>query len=133
MPRERAAAMMWRRIAAPTPLRRIASAVCIDFTSPWSALSRLSAPTPASESPSQADQNVTSGDRSPERSSACELPGAVWNRIHFVVENLAAEVDRLRAAGVRFRSGIVTEPGGSQIVLDDPSGNPVELFQPARR
>jgi catechol 2,3-dioxygenase-like lactoylglutathione lyase family enzyme len=59
-------------------------------------------------------------------------PGG-WNRIHFVVENLEAEVERLRAAGVQFRSGIVTGPGGSQIVLDDPSGNPVELFQPARR
>jgi catechol 2,3-dioxygenase-like lactoylglutathione lyase family enzyme len=59
-------------------------------------------------------------------------PGG-WNRIHFIVENLAAEVERLRTAGVRFRSGIVTGPGGSQIVLDDPSGNPVELFQPARR
>jgi catechol 2,3-dioxygenase-like lactoylglutathione lyase family enzyme len=59
-------------------------------------------------------------------------PGG-WNRIHFVVENLEAEVERLRAAGVQFRSGIVTGPGGSQIVLDDPSGNPVELFQPGRR
>jgi catechol 2,3-dioxygenase-like lactoylglutathione lyase family enzyme len=59
-------------------------------------------------------------------------PGG-WNRIHFVVEDLAAEVERLRAAGVQFRSDIITGPGGSQIVLDDPSGNPIELFQPARR
>jgi len=58
-------------------------------------------------------------------------PGG-WNRIHLVVDRLAPEVDRLRAAGVRFRSDIVTGPGGSQIVLDDPSGNPIELFQPAR-
>jgi catechol 2,3-dioxygenase-like lactoylglutathione lyase family enzyme len=57
-------------------------------------------------------------------------PGG-WNRIHFVVEDIAAEVDRLRAAGVSFRSEIVTGPGGKQIVLDDPSGNPIELFQPA--
>lgn len=42
-----------------------------------------------------------------------------------------AEVDRLRAAGVRFRNDIVTGPGGQQILLEDPSGNPVELFQPA--
>ena len=56
-----------------------------------------------------------------------------WNRIHFVVEDLAAEVERLRAAGVKFRSDIVTGPGGSQILVDDPSGNPIELFQPARR
>ena len=56
-----------------------------------------------------------------------------WNRIHFVVDDIEAEVARLRAAGVRFRSEIVTGPGGKQIVLDDPSGNPIELFQPARR
>ena len=53
-----------------------------------------------------------------------------WNRIHFVVEDIDSEVERLRHAGVRFRSDIVKGPGGSQIVLDDPSGNPVELFQP---
>jgi catechol 2,3-dioxygenase-like lactoylglutathione lyase family enzyme len=56
-------------------------------------------------------------------------PGG-WNRIHLIVENLSAEVDRLRGAGVHFRNDIVTGPGGSQIVLDDPSGNPIELFQP---
>ncbi|HEX9246659.1 MAG TPA: VOC family protein [bacterium] len=59
-------------------------------------------------------------------------PGG-WNRIHFVVANLAAEVARLRAAGVRFRNDTVTGPGGSQILLEDPSGNPIELFQPAPR
>ena len=59
-------------------------------------------------------------------------PGG-WNRIHFVVANLAAEVARLRAAGVRFRTDTVTGPGGSQILLEDPSGNPIELFQPAPR
>ncbi len=58
-------------------------------------------------------------------------PGG-WNRIHFIVTDLAAEVARLRAAGVRFRNDIVTGPGGRQIVLEDPAGNPVELFQPAR-
>jgi catechol 2,3-dioxygenase-like lactoylglutathione lyase family enzyme len=57
-------------------------------------------------------------------------PGG-WNRIHFVVDDLRAEVDRLRASGVQFRNDIVTGPGGSQIVLDDPSGNPIEFFQPA--
>jgi catechol 2,3-dioxygenase-like lactoylglutathione lyase family enzyme len=56
-------------------------------------------------------------------------PGG-WNRIHLIVEDLEAEVAALRAAGVRFRSDIVRGPGGAQIVLDDPSGNPVELFQP---
>jgi len=57
-------------------------------------------------------------------------PGG-WNRIHLLVDDLAAEVDRLRAEGVPLRSDIVKGPGGRQIVLDDPSGNPVELFQPA--
>ncbi|MEV6823814.1 VOC family protein [Amycolatopsis sp. NPDC051102] len=57
-------------------------------------------------------------------------PGG-WNRIHLIVEDVHAEVARLRAAGVPFRSDVVTGPGGQQIVLDDPSGNPVELFQPA--
>jgi catechol 2,3-dioxygenase-like lactoylglutathione lyase family enzyme len=60
------------------------------------------------------------------------VPGG-WNRIHLIVEDLASEVERLRNAGLSFRSDIVSGPGGSQIVLDDPSGNPVELFQPARR
>jgi catechol 2,3-dioxygenase-like lactoylglutathione lyase family enzyme len=59
-------------------------------------------------------------------------PGG-WNRIQLVVENLPAEVDRLKAAGLRFRNAIVTGPGGSQILFDDPSGNPIELFQPAAR
>jgi catechol 2,3-dioxygenase-like lactoylglutathione lyase family enzyme len=56
-------------------------------------------------------------------------PGG-WNRIHLIVEDLASEVDRLRAAGVPFRNEIVRGPGGSQILLEDPSGNPIELFQP---
>jgi len=57
-------------------------------------------------------------------------PGG-WNRIHFIVEDIAAEVDRLRSAGLRFRNDIISGPGGQQILLDDPSGNPIELFQPA--
>jgi catechol 2,3-dioxygenase-like lactoylglutathione lyase family enzyme len=59
-------------------------------------------------------------------------PGG-WNRIHFVVDDIEAEVARLRAAGVKFRNDIISGPGGKQIVLDDPSGNPIELFQPAGR
>jgi len=59
-------------------------------------------------------------------------PGG-WNRIHLIADDLSAEVDRLRAAGVNFRNEIVTGPGGSQILLDDPSGNPIELFQPRRQ
>jgi catechol 2,3-dioxygenase-like lactoylglutathione lyase family enzyme len=61
-----------------------------------------------------------------------QVPGG-WNRIHLEVADLAAEVERLRKAGVPFRtSEIVTGPGGAQVVIDDPSGNPVELFQPQR-
>ena len=59
-------------------------------------------------------------------------PGG-WNRIHFVVDDIDAEVARLRAAGATFRNDIVTGPGGKQILLEDPSGNLVELFQPAAR
>jgi catechol 2,3-dioxygenase-like lactoylglutathione lyase family enzyme len=58
-------------------------------------------------------------------------PGG-WNRIHFVVEDIAADVERLRAAGLTFRNDIISGPGGRQILLEDPSGNPIELFQPAR-
>jgi catechol 2,3-dioxygenase-like lactoylglutathione lyase family enzyme len=57
-------------------------------------------------------------------------PGG-WNRIHLIVDDIAAEVQRLRSAGLTFRNDIVTGPGGQQILLDDPSGNPIELFQPA--
>ena len=59
-------------------------------------------------------------------------PGG-WNRIHLIVDDIAAEVERLRAAGLSFRNDIITGPGGRQILLDDPSGNPIELFQPAER
>jgi len=57
-------------------------------------------------------------------------PGG-WNRIHLIVGDITAEVERLRAAGLTFRNEIVTGPGGRQIVLDDPAGNAIELFQPA--
>jgi catechol 2,3-dioxygenase-like lactoylglutathione lyase family enzyme len=59
-------------------------------------------------------------------------PGG-WNRIQLQVADLEHEVEALRAAGVRFRNDIVTGPGGSQVLIVDPSGNVVELFQPARR
>jgi catechol 2,3-dioxygenase-like lactoylglutathione lyase family enzyme len=57
-------------------------------------------------------------------------PGG-WNRIHFIVEDIDAEVSRLRDAGATFRNDIVEGPGGKQVLLQDPSGNVVELFQPA--
>lgn len=58
------------------------------------------------------------------------VPGG-WNRIQFLFEDLAAEVERLRGQGVTFRNEILTGPGGSQILAEDPSDNLVELFQPA--
>jgi len=74
--------------------------------------------------PSSAGRPLSDGRR--------PVPGG-WNRIHLIVEDLTGEVARLRKAGLSFRSEIVTGPGGSQVVLDDPAGNPVELFQPATR
>jgi catechol 2,3-dioxygenase-like lactoylglutathione lyase family enzyme len=59
-------------------------------------------------------------------------PGG-WNRIHFIVDDIDSEVARLRETGATFRNDIVIGPGGSQILLEDPSGNVVELFQPASR
>jgi catechol 2,3-dioxygenase-like lactoylglutathione lyase family enzyme len=59
-------------------------------------------------------------------------PGG-WNRIHFIVDDLDAEVARLRATGATFRNDIIAGPGGKQILLQDPSGNFVELFEPAAR
>ena len=59
-------------------------------------------------------------------------PGG-WNRIHFILDDIEAEVARLRDAGATFRNDILSGPGGKQILLEDPSGNVVELFQPAAR
>jgi catechol 2,3-dioxygenase-like lactoylglutathione lyase family enzyme len=71
---------------------------------------------------SSAGRPMPNGDR--------PAPGG-WNRIHLLVDDLASEVARLRAAGVPFRNDIVVGPGGQQILLEDPAGNVVELFQPA--
>jgi catechol 2,3-dioxygenase-like lactoylglutathione lyase family enzyme len=54
-----------------------------------------------------------------------------WNRFQFVVEDIEKEVARLRAAGVTFRNDVIRGPGGAQVLLVDPSGNLVEVFQPA--
>ena len=59
-------------------------------------------------------------------------PGG-WNRIHLIVDDIDAEVTRLRAAGARFRNDVLSGPGGKQVLLLDPSGNVIELFQPAAR
>jgi len=73
----------------------------------------------------------------PQSSAGRPMPDGVkpapggWNRIHLIASDLETEIDRLRGEGVRFRNDVVTGPGGSQILLEDPSGNLVELFQPA--
>jgi catechol 2,3-dioxygenase-like lactoylglutathione lyase family enzyme len=54
-----------------------------------------------------------------------------WNRIHFIVDDIEREVEQLRETGVVFRNDVVTGPGGRQILLEDPAGNPIELFEPA--
>ncbi|MGD9996454.1 MAG: VOC family protein [Ilumatobacteraceae bacterium] len=74
----------------------------------------------------------TSSAGRPMADGTVPQPGG-WNRIHLIVDDLATEVERLRATGVQFRNDIVTGPGGSQVLLVDPSGNFVEMFQPAAR
>lgn len=72
----------------------------------------------------------TSSAGRPMPDGAQPRPGG-WNRVHFVTADLDAAIDRLREAGVRFRNDVVTGPGGRQILAEDPSGNLIELFQPA--
>ena len=73
----------------------------------------------------------------PQSSAARPMPDATrpepggWNRLVLEVENLETEVERLKQAGLSFRNEIVTGPGGKQILVEDPAGNPVELFEPS--
>jgi len=78
----------------------------------------------ASDGPGGAARPMPDG-RKPE-------PGG-WNRIQLEVYDLASEVETLRKAGARFRNDIVTGFGGKQILLEDPAGNPIELFEPPRK
>jgi catechol 2,3-dioxygenase-like lactoylglutathione lyase family enzyme len=71
---------------------------------------------------SSAAKAMTDGER--------PCPGG-WNRIHLIVDDLDAEITRLSAQGVPFRNDVVTGPGGAQVLACDPSGNLIELFQPA--
>lgn len=71
---------------------------------------------------SSAGQPMADGER--------PAPGG-WNRIHLIVDDIEAEITRLSDEGVRFRNEVVSGPGGSQVLVIDPSGNFVELFQPA--
>ena len=79
---------------------------------------------------------LLSGERSsagrPMSDGAQPEPGG-WNRVQLVFDDLAAEIARLTDAGATFSNELVTGPGGSQILLVDPSGNLIELFQPAAR
>lgn len=77
----------------------------------------------AAGGPGGASQAMPDGSR--------PAPGG-WNRFQLQIDDLDAEVDRMRAQGLHFRSDVIVGRGGSQILLDDPAGNPVELFQPAR-
>ncbi len=74
----------------------------------------------------------TSSGARPMPDGARPVPGG-WNRIHLIVDDITAQVARLRAAGLTFRNYIVKGPGGQQVLLLDPAGNLVELFQPASR
>jgi catechol 2,3-dioxygenase-like lactoylglutathione lyase family enzyme len=65
------------------------------------------------------------------RATPADAATAGRNRIHLIVDDLEAEIDRLRSAGLTFRSDLVSGPGGQQILLADPAGNLIELFQPA--
>jgi catechol 2,3-dioxygenase-like lactoylglutathione lyase family enzyme len=79
-------------------------------------------------------QLLLSGPKSsagrPMPDGAVPSPGG-WNRLQLVVDDIAADVERLRAADVEFRNEVISGPGGQQVLLRDPAGNFVELFQPA--
>jgi catechol 2,3-dioxygenase-like lactoylglutathione lyase family enzyme len=70
------------------------------------------------------------GAAQPMRDGRRPQPGG-WNRIQLEVDDLTDQVETLRKAGARFRNEIVAGKGGKQVLLDDPSGNPIELFEPA--
>ena len=78
---------------------------------------------------------LLSGEKSsagrPMPDGARPAPGG-WNRFELVVDDIEAEVDKLRSSGLKFRNEIVRGPGGAQILLEDPSGNVIELFEPKK-
>lgn len=106
-------------------IRHLGFAVDIDAAPGFAALSRgaLRLLVNAAHGAGGASQAMPDG-RTPE-------PGG-WNRIQLTVTDLAGEVDRLRGEGLAFRNDIVVGRGGAQILLEDPAGNLVELFEPAR-
>ena len=76
--------------------------------------------------------NLSAGGGQSMPDGTVQTPGG-WNRFAIMVENLDATVEGLRRAGVRFRNDVVTGVGGKQIIVEDPSGNPIELFEPILR
>jgi catechol 2,3-dioxygenase-like lactoylglutathione lyase family enzyme len=75
------------------------------------------------------EPNPAGGGGQPMPDGTVQAPGG-WNRFAIQVGDLAATVEVLRRAGAHFRNSIVTGVGGKQIIVDDPSGNPIELFEP---
>ena len=73
--------------------------------------------------------NPSPGGSQPMPDGTSQKPGG-WNRFAIEVNDLAATFEKLRKAGVHFRNNIVTGVGGKQVIVDDPSGNPIELFEP---
>ena len=73
----------------------------------------------------------TSSAARPMPDGSQPVPGG-WNRLVIEVSDIEASVEQVRAVGAHLRNEIVTGPGGRQVLVDDPSGNPIELFQPAR-
>lgn len=76
--------------------------------------------------------NLSAGGGQSMPDGTVQTPGG-WNRFAIMVEDLDATVEGLRRAGVRFRNDVVTGVGGKQIIVEDPSGNPIELFEPILR
>jgi catechol 2,3-dioxygenase-like lactoylglutathione lyase family enzyme len=112
-------------------------AAAVDFYTTHLGFSPLSSMLPAFADVSRGNLRLllsgpdsSAGRRMPD--GARPGPGG-WNRIHLITSDLAGEIDRLKKEGVRFRNDVVTGPGGSQILIEDPAGNLVELFQPAAR
>ena len=93
-------------------------------------------PAPAFAMLSRGDLRLVLSSPNPQAGGGQSMPDGTrpepggWNRFAVEVDDLAATVDRLRRAGARFRNEIVTGVGGKQILIEDPSGNPIELFQP---
>jgi predicted enzyme related to lactoylglutathione lyase len=98
-------------------------------TQQWSSTPACSASTlPCAPHPASPCSPEAGGAGTADRTGTLPQPGG-WNRIQLAVEDIAAEVDRLKQAGAPFRTDIVAGNGGKQALVEDPAGNPVELFE----